>query len=430
MESGQTVSFKQTSVIGNTTHLFYRPLADDSIERLFTLLRDEGFHLTSFYLSEEHDRYEDFETFGCKTMHELLNARPWERLYGNWSARGTHEGAELWVSGHGHDLSDGVSIGHGSTDTAHVDPLVRAFEGAFAPKGATNGGDTLASERRATPASTAKRTRLVVADTPYARSMRTYEATYLAPDGTAREGTLSLHPKVCVFNATGEQPGHPTARVDNPQLALTDEGLLEVRTGTVTHRFQLSKYEREKLGKQWRSAAAQALQTKVRTTAAERTLAESITSGSWPGMRHPFFEAHATSQTDRSAVLDLIAFERNLGTIVFQPLPWKDRAVLIDQRKASLRVHIPWPGEDDTEYQETAGCIIIWHEEHSVGFFDDSEHFERQEGALTYISDPTSEIIRAATPVEKADLKDHGSHRWYLKDPFGMEGIFLLERKA
>jgi len=156
-------------------------------------------------------------------------------------------------------------------------------------------------------------------------------------------------------------------------------------------------------------------------------IVESCEHDSWPNISHPFFQAHASARTDRRAVLELLAWSRYLQQLVFLPLPWLSSNVNIRQWKHCLVVS-RGQGSETYCYRETDHSIVLSYETHEVGFFDDSEYNRDERASLTFITEPSEDIIRSAKNLGKIDDEALADRKLYLKNPFNMSGIFLLTR--
>ena len=191
---------------------------------------------------------------------------------------------------------------------------------------------------------------------------------------------------------------------------------LTAKTRGKQYCFELSSRDLDEIDslRQKRQEAAQHLRSFT------GSLADSCINGSWPEVTHPFFDAHMTASADKAAVFEFIGWG-----FLPRPLPLDDDRISIASSPQRLDISDK-SGGGEYHYYETPTVMGVSYESHSVGFFDDSEHYEFSGCELEYIKQPDEAILQQAKQVR--EVKD-GKGVCYLRNPFGMTGIFRLVRR-
>ena len=239
--------------------------------------------------------------------------------------------------------------------------------------------------------------------------------------GITRKGSLWIGSGSFTFEAESNKKGYPSLRGGysrpDDSLAIENDVLTITSKGTA-HRFRLSKHDLE-------SAAHLAFRTEElrRRVAAPYacTIADDCAKYSWPNVHHPFFQRHATGQTDVRAIMEFLADDNDLRRIVFVPLPWFSQSVSIQSYKHALTVSFGQGAEH--YYDEAENSISLRYYTHQVGFFDDSEYEKDVLHTLEYVEHPSDDMMDAVV-----DPDEVRSSQAYLKNPFGMTGIFCFTK--
>ena len=243
-------------------------------------------------------------------------------------------------------------------------------------------------------------------------------ATYVV--GSDRcEGMLVVGPRGFSFTAKGEGQGQPI-------VSGVFEGRHEplVRSGSrliVTTRGKQCCFELAAIDLDEIEGAVRKRKDELQCLRSfTGSIADSCVSGSWDGVTHPFFKRHACAKTDRAAVFKLIGWE-----FLTQPIPWESYDVSVERSQGSLRI-VARRGGTEYCYSETPTGLSVTYESESWGFFDDSEHHESGSCRLEHLEHPSAEQLGRAIDVGEAKGSEDVC---YLRNPFGLDGIFRLERR-
>ena len=109
-----------------------------------------------------------------------------------------------------------------------------------------------------------------------------------------------------------------------------------------------------------------------------------------------------------------------------EPLPWNSHSVKVEHSRHKLRV-VSRQGADEYVYNETPVAVDVSYSSETVGFFDDSEHSESASFSLAFVESPTDAETSQAKDVSEVR---GGESACYLRDPFGMKGIFKMSRNG
>ena len=251
------------------------------------------------------------------------------------------------------------------------------------------------------------------------RRLHSYEATYLAGSDVRRPGKLVILPNSFKFFATTDQPGRPSLSdtFGKKREPLVRSGSrLVISAKQKQYCFELAPSDLDKI----ELLVRERQQSLRRLRSFDGSIADSCVHGSWQGIDHPFFERHASNSTDRAAVFDLIGWQ-----FLTRPLPWDSYDITVKRSEHKLLITANHHG-DEYSYYESPSALSVSFESESVGFFDDSGCSESPSCVLEVVEDPSKEVKRQAIRVREAK---GGEGSCYLRDPFGMKGIFRLVRK-
>lgn len=252
------------------------------------------------------------------------------------------------------------------------------------------------------------------------RKVHSYQATFFGGPSGSQPGKLVLAPTNFMFTATTDKQGWPSVKGTYGSTAnpfARNGQTLAIRTTDGEYRFELSPRDLDAI----EFLGLQREESSRRIGGFSGSIADGCVHDSWPGVAHPFFERHAGPATNKAAVFNFIGWR-----FLTEPLPWNSHSIKVEHSRHKLRV-TSRQGADEYVYNETPVAVDVSYSSETVGFFDDSEHSESASFSLVFVESPTDAEVSQAKDMSEVR---GGESACYLRDPFGMKGIFKMSRSG
>lgn len=262
-------------------------------------------------------------------------------------------------------------------------------------------------------------------DDQLAIKVRSFSARHAGDSPSTPAGRLGLYARGFTYTSAQDRQGWPSERGSfDPWVEACSllGDVLEISADGKTYRFQLSGSDLDEAAFYLELLR----QLRERTAPYSDPIATACAKDSWPGIAHPFFKANATEATDVEALFGFLTQDKRLRSFAFNALPWFTTSTTINQSEHSLIV-TSGNSAEKYGYRETEHEVRLSYYTHTVGFFDDSEDEDEAEASLSRIDNPSEDVVRAAVDVSGLGTTTSNGPV-YLKDPFGMSGIFRLTR--